>query len=113
MVELLEKGGNGFFEVGVGRFRESAMGLPNEVSFGIGEDNVGVVGGTEVREFFPVVDVIVERNEVGLLLRSEVFAHAMKDHGPYHAGSAFELGHLVVINARIFGEFGADAFAPG
>ena len=52
------------------------MGLPDGISVGRGNDQVGIIRCREVDEFLPVRFVGIDRDEVSEFLGGDVFAHA-------------------------------------
>ena len=72
--------GYGGFEFGVGRIGCEAVRLPEDVAIGSGDENVGIVGGGKVDEFFPIRLMVINGNEVRVLDGGNVFMHAVENH---------------------------------
>lgn len=113
LVGWMKGGGDGGLEFGVGGVIDGTVGLPEDVAVGIGEEDVSVVGGREVDQFFPFVLVIVERHKMRVLGGGNVFAHAVDDHAADHGWSTLQLGELIDRDAGITGrKIGGEALGP-
>jgi hypothetical protein len=84
--------GDGGFEFGVGGIGDGAMGLPESVAVGRNEEDVGIVGGGKVDEFFPIRLVVINRNEVRVLGSGNLFTHAVENHRTNERRDASENG---------------------
>jgi hypothetical protein len=51
-------------KVGVGGVAQQAVGLPEHVAIGAGDEDIGIVSPGEVDEFLPIFFVIINGNEV-------------------------------------------------
>jgi len=109
---LFEEGSDGFFETGVDCVGVGAVGLPDGMAVGRGNDEVGVIGYGEVDEFLPVRFVGIERDEAAELLSGDVFAHAVNDQGANRGGGALEDGQTEVGDTGVGMVVGGDLFAP-
>jgi hypothetical protein len=91
-----EKFAGGGLEGVVGRVGERTVGLPNDATLRIAEEDVSVVGPRKSDEFFPLSFVVKDRDEMGLLVSGNVLAHSAKNHRSDKRRSALEDGELVI-----------------
>ena len=78
-----------------------AVSLPYDMTVRVGEKNVSVVGRGEIDELLPLVFVIENGDEMGLLIGGHIFAHAAEDHGANKRRSALEDRELIVSGANV------------
>jgi len=105
---------DGGAEFGVGGIADGAVSLPENVPVGSAEEEVGVVGSGEVDQFFPLVLMIEERDEMSMLGGRNVFAHTMDDGAADERRSALQFRELIHGDLGIVGrKVDLEAFAPG
>jgi hypothetical protein len=68
------------------------MGLPEGVAVGRNDEDVGIVGGGKVDEFFPIRLVVINGNEVRVLGGGNVFTHAVENQRANERRSTSENG---------------------
>lgn len=67
----------------------------------IAEQDVSIVGRGEIDELLPLVFVIEDGNEMGLLIGGHVFAHAAENHGANKRRGALKDGELIVSDVSV------------
>jgi hypothetical protein len=113
LVGWVKAGGDGGFQCGIGGIGDRAVGLPKDVAVGSGEEDVGVIGRGEVDQFFPLVLMIKERDEMRMLRGRNVFAHAADDGAVDERWGALQFGELIDGDVTIVGrKVGGEALAP-
>ena len=105
---------DGGAEFAVGGIADGAVSLPENVPVGSAEEEVGVVGSGEVDQFFPLVLMIEERDEMSMLGGRNVFAHTMDDGAADERRGALQFRELIHGDLGIVGrKVDVEALAPG
>ena len=112
MPAFFDEDGDGLFEISVGAIGEGTVGLPDGMSVGRGNDQIGIIRRREVDDFLPVRFVGIDRDEVSEFLGGDVFAHTVNDHGPDQRGRALEDRHSEVGYTGVGVVVGGDFSAP-
>ena len=60
---FFDEDGDGLFEISVGAIGEGTVGLPDGMSVGRGNDQVGIIRHREVDDFLPARFVGIDRDE--------------------------------------------------